>query len=175
MDTPALRRRGPGGSDLPSYQDEGMDMDIDIDSPSEEPSESGSVSSFTGSPPTPSASDSDDDTGSSSSDIDGIMPVDFDDEANAGPEFDEEGDLLQDPGPPPGDPDSLRANAIKYALWFLELKFSGSASAAAITQHLCVTRACVADMKRDDADLSSIPIDFQQALTRTKHLLLRMI
>ena len=159
-----------------------MDMDIDLNSASEEnshsgkvSSESGSVSSFTGSPPTHSAT-SDDETGSSCSDDDGVMPVEFDNEANLGLGSDEKGDVFHDDGPPVApDPDSPLADAIKYALWFVDLKFSGASSAASITQQLRVTRACVADMKHDDADMSNIPIDFEQALRRTKHLLLQMV
>ena len=71
-------------------------------------------------------------------------------------------------------PDDLRSKAIQHALWFVESRYSSRASQAEVTRSLGVCRRLVEGISDDKDYLNTIPVDFQQALGRVKHLVLGM-
>ena len=70
---------------------------------------------------------------------------------------------------------SLHSQTVKHALWFIEHKFASKATGKQSTQAMHLTQACIKDVAGEDTNTSTIPNDFQQALVRTKHLVLDMI
>jgi hypothetical protein len=75
------------------------------------------------------------------------------------------------------EPDMLgdqRERAVQYAMNFIEQKYTANSTAAQVTLSMQMTRRCLADATDDKSMLDCIPKDFQQAITRTKHLVLDM-
>lgn len=64
---------------------------------------------------------------------------------------------------------------LQYALWFVEHKYTTKATNAQVDHALRICRRLVALTTDDGRILDDIPNDFQQAITRTKHLILDMI
>ena len=70
--------------------------------------------------------------------------------------------------------DTTRSLAVRHAMWFVEQKYGSKASQAQVTQSMRISRKLVSGATDDQDYLASIPKDFQQALVRTKHLVLDM-
>lgn len=69
---------------------------------------------------------------------------------------------------------SRRARAVRHALMFVEQKFASKCSASQVTHSMKLTRNLIETSSDDKSLLDTIPNDFQQALHRTKHLVLGM-
>ena len=71
-------------------------------------------------------------------------------------------------------PPDHRELAVQHATWFVEQRYAFKSTEIQVTQSMRTCRRLVANATKDQEYLDSIPKTFQQALARTKHLVLEM-
>jgi len=64
---------------------------------------------------------------------------------------------------------------VQHALWYVEHKYSGKIAQKQVNKVLHITKHLLNTFCEDTSCAETIPADFQQALQRTKHLVLNMI